>query len=222
MSNVFTRIKDAISTDIHQLLDEKEDKNPIAALNHYLRQSELEKEKVKKLLQRQYKLKEEFSSEYYHAKEQAEKRYRQADIAKRAGEEQLYEHAIKEYEEYNARAKRMEITRQNTIRQIEELENKYKEMNHKLKDMQLKRMELMGRENVARTNQQINKVLYGDGENAYNRFNELESFIDKIEKRVNKAYYESTFDQKIAALEKELAFHPAESENNGQTVTKES
>ena len=43
MSNIFTRIKDAISADIHQLLDEKEQKNPIASLNHYIRQSEQQK-----------------------------------------------------------------------------------------------------------------------------------------------------------------------------------
>ncbi len=214
MSNVFTRIKDAISADVHQLLDQKEEKNPIAALNNYLRQSEAEKEKVKKLLQRHYKLKEEFTNEYHQAEEQAMKRKRQADIAKRANEEELYHYAMKEYEEYDRRAKRMKTSRENTIAQIEQLENKYKEMNHKLKDMQLKQMELMGRENVARTNQQINRVLHGEGENAYNRFNELESFIDRIEKKVNKAYYESTFDQRIADLEKDMNFAKENSEEN--------
>ncbi|MEI3606151.1 PspA/IM30 family protein [Pseudogracilibacillus sp. SE30717A] len=214
MSNVFTRIKDAISADVHQLLDQKEEKNPIAALNNYLRQSEIEKEKVKKLLQRHYKLKEEFTNEYHQAEEQAMKRKSQADIAKRANEEELYHYAMKEYEEYDRRAKRMKTSRENTIAQIEQLESKYKEMNHKLKDMKLKQMELMGRENVARTNQQINRVLHGDGENAYNRFNELESFIDRIEKKVNKAYYESTFDQRIADLERDMNFAKENSDEN--------
>src|SRR5699024_4854100 len=97
--------------------------------------------------------------------------------------------------------------------QIEQLEAKYKEMNHKLKDMHLKRMELMGRENVARTNQEINRILEGDVQNAYNRFNELENFIDRIEKQVNKAYYESTFDQRIADLEREMNFSHTEKSN---------
>ena len=55
MDNIFTRIKNSISADMHQLLDRKEEKNPIAALNNYLRQSEQEKEKVKTLQQRHYK-----------------------------------------------------------------------------------------------------------------------------------------------------------------------
>lgn len=204
MDNVFTRIKNSISADVHQVLDKKEDKNPISALNNYLRQSEAEKEKVKKLLQRQYKLKEEFTHEYHQAEEQANKRKNQADIAKRADEEELFHFAMKEFEEYDRRANRMKASRENTVAQIDQLETKYKEMNHKLKDMHLKRMELMGRENVARTNQQMNRVLHGNDENAYDRFNELESFIDQIEKKVNKAYYESTFDQRIADLERDM------------------
>ena len=206
MENIFTRIKNSISADIHQFMDQKEEKNPIAALNNYLRQSEAEKEKVKKLLERHYKLKKEFANEYVLAEEQAEKRQKQADIAKKANEEELYQYATKEFEEYNRRASRMKVSLDNTAHQIEQLEEKYKEMNHKLKDMHLKRMELMGRENVARTNQEMNRVLEGDGQSAYNRFNELENFIDRIEKQVNKAYYESTFDQRIAELEREIDF----------------
>lgn len=215
MENIFTRIKNSISADMHQFMDKKEEKNPIAALNNYLRQSELEKQKVKKLLERHYKLKDEFTNEYLQAAEQAEKRQKQADIAKRANEEELYHYAIKEFEEYDRRAKRMKASRENTSHQIEQLEKKYKEMSHKLKDMQLKQMELMGRENVARTNQEINRLLEGDGQHAYNRFNELESFIDRIEQRVNKAYYESTFDQRIAELEREVDFNNTkEAESN--------
>lgn len=207
LQNIFTRIKNSISADLHQFMDKKEEKNPIAALNNYLRQSEQEKEKVRKLLERHYKLQKEFTNEYVLAVEQAEKRQKQADIAKRANEEDLYHYAMKEFEEYDRRAKRMKASRENTADQIEQLEEKYKEMSHKLKDMHLKRMELMGRENVARTNQEINRVLEGDGQNAYNRFNELENFIDRIEKQVNRAYYESTFDQKIADLERAMEFN---------------
>lgn len=214
MDNIFTRIKNSISADMHQLLDRKEEKNPIAALNNYLRQSEQEKEKVKKLLQRHYKLKDEFTQEFIVAEEQATKRKRQADIAKVANEEELYNYAMKEFEEYAQRAKRMKLARENTTEQIEQLETKYKEMSHKLKDMHLRRMELMGRENVARTNEEINRVLHGNGENAYNRFQELEAFIDRIEQRVNKAYYASTFDQKIADLEREIDFQAQKNNEN--------
>jgi len=212
------RMKEQISADIHQLLDEKEEKNPIAALNNYLRQSEQEKEKVKKLLERHYRLKEEFTNEYNQADEQATKRFNQADIAKRANEQALYEYAMKEYEGYKARSDRMKLAKENANEQIEQLEAKYKEMSHKLKDMHLKRMELMGRENVARTTQQINRVLHGNAKASFDRFHELETFIENIEKKVNQVYYESTFDQRIADLEKELR-HETKDESQSESST---
>lgn len=117
---------------------------------------------------------------------------------------------MREYEEYNERAKRMEETRNSIINQIDDMEQKYAEMNHKLKEMYLKRMELMGRENVAKAHYQMNKVFNNSAEQSFNRFYELERYIERIEERVNRAYYESTFDEKIARLKRELNEEPIE------------
>ncbi len=211
MSNVFIRMKDSISQDLHHLLDQKEEKNPIAALNHYLRQSEQEKDKVKKLLERQYQLKEKFTKEWCEADDHANKRKHQANIAKTANEQELFEFAEREYEEYASRAARLKAAREEITDQIYDLEAKYKEMSHKLKDMHLRRMELMGRENVARANQQMNDILQEDANKPSSRFNDLEKFIEGIENKVNQRYYESTFDQKIAALERKSEQESAES-----------
>lgn len=204
MTNIFTRIKESISADLHQLIDEKNEKNPIKALNHYLRQSEQQKDKVKKLLQRQYRLRDEFAAEYHQANDYANKRLKQAEVAKTAEESDLYEYAMKEYEEYKLRAGRMKVAREEAVDQIDLLERKYKEMTHKLKDMQLKRMELMGRENVARTTEKINDVLKEDFDKPLHKFDELERFIENLENQVNRKYHESTFDYKISQLERNL------------------
>ncbi len=42
---LLSRVKTMIAADIHEWLDEKEKKNPIAVLNEYLRQCEQEVEK---------------------------------------------------------------------------------------------------------------------------------------------------------------------------------
>lgn len=204
MTNLFTRIKDSISADIHQMLDQKEQRNPIAALNQYLRQSEQEKEKVRRLIERQYRLKEQFATEYIKAQEMAEKRKKQATIAEKAGEEEMRAFAIKEYEEFEARAQRMRAAKDDAAAQLESLERKYEEMKHKLKDMHLRRMELMGRENMIHANHQINRVLDESTDKPFSRFAELERYMDNLEYKVNSAYYRSTFDSKIAKLEKEM------------------
>lgn len=203
-TNIFTRMMDSISSDLHHLMDKKEEKNPIAALNHYLRQSEQEKEKVRKLIERQYKLKDEFSSEYLKAQDLADKHLKQAEIAEKAGETSMHEFAMKEHEEYQSRANRLKVSREEAIEQLISLEQKYEEMKHRLKDMHMRRMELMGRENIARANQRINQVIEDVSDKPFAKFAELEQYIENLEYQVNSAYYKSTFDSKIAKLEKEL------------------
>lgn len=202
--NLFTRIKQSISADLHHMLDQKEQKNPIAALNHYLRQSEQEKDKVRTLIERQYRLKDEFTSEYHHAQELADKRLAQAGTAKKASEEELHTFAMKEYEDYQSRAERMKTLVEDAEQQLETLERKYEQMNHKLKDMHLRRMELMGRENVARTNHRLNKVIADDSDKRSSRFTEMEQYIDGLERKVNQFYEHHTFDSKMAKLEKDI------------------
>lgn len=202
--NIFTRMKDSISADLHELMDKKEQKNPITALNQYLRQSEQEKEKVRKLIERQYKLKEEFSREYLKAQDLADKRLKQSEVAEKAEEADLYDFAMREHEEYQARAVRLKASREEAIEQLTSLENKYEEMKHRLKDMHMRRMELMGRENIARANQQMNRVIEDVSDKPFAKFAELEQYIENLEYQVNNAFYKSGFDTKIAKLEKEM------------------
>lgn len=204
MSNIFTRMKDSVAADLHHLMDKKEEKSPITALNHYLRQSEREKEKVRKLIERQYRLKEEFTKEYLQAQDLADKRLSQAKIAQKAGEEEMYVYAMKEQEDFQMRADRMKESREEAVQQLEVLEQRYEEMKYKLKDMHLRRMELMGRENIARANHQMNKVIEETSDKPFTRFGELEKYIEGLEYKVNSAYYRNTFDSKIARLEKEM------------------
>ncbi|WP_226669040.1 PspA/IM30 family protein [Metabacillus litoralis] len=206
MANIFSRIKDTVAADLHEAIDQKEQKNPISVLNHYLRQCENETEKVRKLVERQYLLKEEFNREYKEALFLADKRKHQAEIAAKAGESELHEFALKEQAHYEERVARLSESRSQTSRQLEELEQKYEEMKHKLKDMQIKRMELMGRENMARAHHRMNKVVEQNSYStkAFSRFDEMEGYLDRLEHQVNSTYHRNTIDARIAQLEKQL------------------
>lgn len=213
MGNLFTRIKNVIAADLHEALDQKEKQNPISLLNQYLRQCEQETEKVRKLLERQYILKEEFIREHLHAVESANKRKHQAEIALQAGEMELSDFAAAEHQQYAERAQRLSSSLEQINGQLEELERKYAEMKHKLKDMNLRRMELMGRENVTRANNKINQVLSSQqfSDQSFSRFKEIESYLDRLEHQVNSSYYRSTIDAKIAELEKSAKFEGSKS-----------
>ena len=205
MSNLFTRIKNSVLADLNEVLDKKEQKNPIAMLNQYLRECELETEKVRKLLERQYTLRDQFTREYQQALELAEKRSRQAEIAANAGETELHQFALNEKVQYEERVLRLKESLQTVLNQLSELEQKYEVMKHKLKDMNIRRLELMGRENVTRAHNQMNKVLEDNSytSHSFSRFQEIEAYLDRLEHQVTSAYYRNTIDARIAKLEKD-------------------
>lgn len=213
MTNLFTRIKDTVMADLHNALDQKEKKNPIALLNQYLRQCEQETEKVSKLVERQYTLKDEFTREHTQAVQLAEKRKYQAEVASKAGEIELYQFASAEYEQYQSRAERLAASLEQVNGQLGELERKYEEMKHKLKDMHIRRLELMGRENVTRANLRMNQVLESNtgADKASSRFQEIDNYLDRLEQQVNSSFYRSTIDAKIAQLEKDMKFEESKS-----------
>ncbi|WLR51161.1 PspA/IM30 family protein [Bacillus tianshenii] len=203
---LITRIKNTISADLYELLEQKEQKNPIGMLNQHLRQCEQEVEKVRKLVERQYTLKQEFAREWSFAEQLAAKRKSQVEIASKAGEEQLQQFAMQEQLQYEERAVRLKEALLQAEHHLSELEQKYEEMKHKLKDMHIRRMELMGRENIARAHYRMNKVTDSGkyANEAFSNFGEMEQYIERLEQKVNADYNHSTIDTRIAQLEKEL------------------
>jgi phage shock protein A len=158
-------------------------------------------------------LKDEFTREYQQAVELAEKRKYQADIASKAGETELYQFATAEYQQYFDRASRLSTSLEQVKGQLVDLERKYEEMKHKLKDMQLRRMELMGRENITRANHQINQVLDANtySDKSYSKFKDIENYLDRLEHQVNSSFYRNTIDARIAQLEKEMKLEETKS-----------
>jgi lia operon protein LiaH len=206
MANLLTKIKDLIIADLNETRPHKEKQNPIELLNQYLRQCEQETEKVGKLVERQSSLKDEFTREYYQAIERAEKRKHQAEIASKAGETELYQFASAEHQQYIERAERLNTSLATVTEQLTELQKKHEEMKHKLKDMHLRRMELMGRENVTRANIKINQV---SETNSYSdqfssKFKDIENYLERLEHKVNNTFFHSTIDARMEQLEKEM------------------
>ncbi|EST10275.1 PspA/IM30 family protein [Sporolactobacillus laevolacticus] len=206
MSNLFTRLKDSISADLNDLLDQKEQKNPIAMLNQHLRRCEKEVKRVRELIDRQYLLKDQFIKEYHQSTEMAAKRQHQAEIAQRASETELYTFALKEQEDYAQKAERLKSAYDTTVKQLDQLEQKYAEMKRKLKDMYLKRMELMSRENIANANHRIDQVIQPERAfgQSFSRFEESEMYLEQLEQKVNTNYHQNTIDARIREIERQL------------------
>ena len=77
----------------------------------------------------------------------------------KAGEIELYQFALNEQLQYEVRVSRLKEIMEQSNGQLVELEQKYEDMKHKLKDMNIRRLELMGRENITRAQHKMNEVL---------------------------------------------------------------
>ncbi|WP_067842282.1 PspA/IM30 family protein [Amphibacillus sediminis] len=203
MSNIFTRLKDSIVADFHHLLDQKEEKHPMTHLNQYIRKCEDEVKKLKQLIEKQYVIKQQYQKELNQAKHMLDKRTKQMALAEKMDETELYQEAKLEADKYQVRVDQLSELAANATNQIEEIETKYGEMQHQLKNLYVKRLELKGRENLARVHRGINQVLQAEYlDRSSNKFAEAEDYIERLEQQVNTNYRLHTLDARFAELEK--------------------
>ena len=211
--NLFTRIRDVIAADLHKLIDEKEKKNPTAMLNQFMRNCEAEVKKVEGLIKRQGELKSQFYRELEHAEYMAKKREYQVDIAMKAGEEELKKRAHEEAVYYKEQALRLEGLYKKAGQDEYELQNQLQDMRHKLKEMHNRRLELMSRENVAHASKRMRSSmsrLSADG--PHSCFADVEKQIERLEEMVHEEYDRTSFDMRMASLERELNLKEMEKE----------
>lgn len=206
MANIFTRVKDTVVADFHELLDQKEQKHPMTHLNQYIRNCEEEVKQLKKLIEKQYTIKQEYHRELQQSKTMVTKRKRQVALAEEMNEAELLEEATAELEKYQSREAQLTEMSEQNFKQLELIEAKYVEMKHKLKDLYVKRLELKGRENVARVHKGMNKVLQTELiDKSESKFQEVEDYIERLEQQVTTDGRLHTLDARFAELEKKVS-----------------
>ncbi|AUS85885.1 hypothetical protein LBYS11_05850 [Lysinibacillus sp. YS11] len=197
--NLFQRFRYTVEADLHQLFDKKEQKNPIAMLNQYIREAEKQTEQTGKLLERQGQLKEKLEQEYKENADLLAKRESQLALAKSGGEQDLIDFATDEVTAYSARNLTLKASIEASTREYFELERKFETMKHKIKDMKVRQLQLMGKENVTRAHHQMDGMI---AKNNKTNFEDLEAYIDKLAYQIDKDHELTTFEARLAELEK--------------------
>ncbi|WP_324730180.1 PspA/IM30 family protein [Lysinibacillus fusiformis] len=200
--NLFQRFRYTVEADLHQLFDKKEQKNPIAMLNQYIREAEKQTEETGKLLERQGQLKEKLEQEYQQNADLLAKRESQLTLAQTSGEQDLIDFATDEVTAYTARNHTLQASIQASTREYFELERKFETMKHKIKDMKVRQLQLMGKENVTRAHHQMDGMI---AKNNKTNFEDLEAYIDKLAYQIDKDHEVTTFEARLAQLEKKAS-----------------
>ncbi|GEK32836.1 PspA/IM30 family protein [Kurthia sibirica] len=200
------RLKYSIEADLHQFFDKKEKKNPIAMLNQYIREAEKQTEETGKYLERQSQLKYKLEKEFVYATEMVEKRQNQLTLAQASGELDLVEFAQDEVTAYVTRQTALSASIEQVTQELFNLERKYEEMKHKIKDMKVRQLQLMGKENVVRANTEMDRVLSPESRNKHNErldtFEVMENYIDNLGKKIDHEHEITSMEERLALLEK--------------------
>lgn len=202
MKNLLNRIKYTIQADLHELFDKKEQKNPISMLNQYIREAEKQTEQTGKLVARQAQLKKELETQLKQTEEMLAKRESQLTLATASSEDDLIKFATEEVATYTIRKTTLIASIDASTQEYSELERKFETMKHKIKDMKVRQLQLMGKENVVRAHHQMDKVLTSNTET---NMDELSNYIDELAQKIDKKYEVTTFEARLAQLEKEQA-----------------
>lgn len=203
MNSLWNRFKYSVQADLHTLFDKKENKNPIAMLNQYIREAEKQTDSIGKLLERQGKLKAELQKELKEAEKMADKRRNQLDLARGAGEEDLIAFAEEEVAAYDTRAAELSESIMEAAYELISLERKFEEMKHKVKDMKVRQLQLMGKENVTRAHHRMDQII--SPEAAGRRMatvNDINKYIENLGGKIEREYETSSMERRLESLEK--------------------
>ncbi|MGG0655693.1 PspA/IM30 family protein [Rummeliibacillus pycnus] len=207
MVNLLQRLKYTIEADLHHLFDKKEEKNPIAMLNQYVREAEKQTEETGKWLERQGQLKQKLEKELEETMEMHDKRSKQLELAKLSGEQDLISFAEQEIQTYTQRSIVLRDSIDKTTEELFGLERKYEEMKHKIKDMKVRQLQLMGKENVVRAHNQMDHILNPESTSNSNKrlnsFDEMENYIERLGQKIDREHEVTSMEERLALLEKQ-------------------
>ncbi|STO09040.1 PspA/IM30 family protein [Exiguobacterium aurantiacum] len=172
-----------------------------AELNRHIRGAEKEALSVERLVERQKALLEELATKRDDAKQMADKRYEQTELAKKAGEEKLAERAALESKHYGEQYRYFEGLIDEGTRELDALERRALEMRLKLDEMQNKRYEFAMRQNMDLLKGALDQIFGADTSKSHPFTEEEEKKESAPEESIDSAD-EDDFEAKLKELER--------------------
>ena len=158
MNELWYKFKFAIQEDFEKMTHQRNSRNAGDVLNETITEAEQQTKAVGKLLERQRLLLDEIQKELQVAKQFANKRTTQLTLAEATGEETLIRYAQDEANSYITRCDKLRQLASDTTESMIDLERKFESMKHRVKDMHVRRLKLMGEENTARAHHRMDQV----------------------------------------------------------------
>lgn len=198
MVSLLKKFQYTVESDLQELFGKKKENNPIKRLNQYIKEAEIQTEETGKLLKRQAQLKIQLEKELEETMKMVEKRTTQLQLAEDSGEHDLITFASQEVEAYKTRQMLLEESVKNATNEWIRLEQNFEKMKHQLKDMKIRQLQLMGKENVTRAEHKMNTVMENNNET---NFNNLSQYIENLATKTDEKYEITQIEERLAQLE---------------------
>lgn len=206
MTSLWERFKFAVATDLDAVVSKKEEKNPIAVLNRYILEAEKQTADTGKWVERQAQLNVKLEKELDEAANMLNKRQSQLELAQASGESDLSAFAEMEVAAYSNRVSELKHSISENLEELTVLEQRYEEMKHKVKDMKVKQLQLMGKENATRAHHQMDKVLNPElAAERLGSYDDMASYIKNLGAKVEQEHERSAMERRLELLEKNSA-----------------
>lgn len=167
MNELWYKFKFAIQEDMEKMTDKRNTQNAADVLNETIKEAEQQTTSVGKLLERQRILRDEITKELLETEQLTEKRTAQLALAEATEDDALISYAKEEAESYSRRRDELRALEEETTESMISLERRFESMKHKVKDMEVRRLKLMGEENVKRANDRMDRIFSTDADASY-------------------------------------------------------
>ena len=198
--SIIQRFITEVEITLHDLFDKKQKNNPIANLNHYVRQAEKETMKVKELIKRHTDLLGKLRSDIPLVETQLQNRKAQYELAQEANEEQLLEFAKQEVAALEMRLQVLQETEKEAAAQYIELELKFEQMKHQLEYMKVRQLQLMSKENSAQAFVYMDHVTMKQSQKYGTNVDEAIAYIENGTNQ-NEAIDATSLEKRLIALQ---------------------
>lgn len=197
--NLLQRLKYTIESDL--ALTPKAD-NPLARLNQYIKEAEMQTEQTKTFLERQAALKQQLEIQLNDVQQMLAKRTEQLALAEQAGEMELIAFAQAERDAYETRSHLLQQSIEITTKELIALEQKYELMKHKIEDMKIRQLQVMGYENNARANFHMDAMLHPETHKDLSTMDDMYHYVDQLASPTQVINAQSSLEDRLDALQK--------------------
>ncbi|WJY26648.1 PspA/IM30 family protein [Sporosarcina trichiuri] len=162
MNELWYKFKFAVQEDLEKLTEKRTPHHAADVLNETIKEAEQQTAAVGKLMDRQRLLRDEITKELAEAERMAAKRKEQLQLAEATEDDELISYAADEVHAYERRRDELQALADETTQSMLKLERRFENMKHKVKDMKVRRLKLMGEENENRANYRMDRIFNAD------------------------------------------------------------